>query len=217
MKFVSDGEGDLKKTFGPEDIASGEDFTVPFGAIYIWKNGRGILFHNQRLFYRLEEIDESIQIQTKTENLKTIMSGYQGDSDQVHKEFDKDGRLVLVPGKGVKTIDLANSGMVSELKDQFYKKKADFLQTCRVVDDDDSLAMTGLARRLKMTHMLHMVDLVQRQMVKIYADFGMTVTFDQSNMMDIDERIAEYEFLTRLRDDGVIDNDEHMMRSKKLI
>ena len=202
----------------PDDqIVDGESYIVPFEAIYIWENGRGILFYNQKMFLSLEGLEHSIDDQTKSDNTKTIISGYQGSSEQLKREFKEAGKLLQIPGEGVKVIELADSGMVAVLTDRFYKKKKDFLETCRVIHMADAFNMAGLARRLLMTHMLHHIDEIQEMMVEIYADFGMTMSFDQSVLMDIDEKFKELEFLDKQRERGNIDDAEYEKRSRKLL
>lgn len=194
-----------------------EEMIVPFETIYIWENGRGVIFWNQRMFFRLEDIDLSIGVQTKADNIKTIMSGFQGDTDQLHAEWARSGSLFAVPGDRVTTVQLANSGMVGELSKQFYNKKKDYYEAVRVIHFSDAFNMSGTARRVLLTHMIHHIDFIQKQMKDIYADFGFKIKFDVGVFLELQERLDEYEFLIKLFNNDDIDKAEFDIRVKKLI
>lgn len=202
-------------TIPQEDIE--EDLYVDLSVVYMHPNGRGILYYTQRAFSRLEEIDNTIAEQTKPDNMKTIVTGYQGGDEQLKREWEAAGRLFRMPGEGIKFHDMTNASIIAQLMDQFYKKRKDYLESCRVVYITDAFNVSGVARRLQMTHMLHFVNDIQERMREIYRDFGFEISFDQSNLLDVEERSKELEFLERQKELGNIDEVEFKTRSRKLL
>ena len=205
------------ENYDTDDAKISEEYTLEFEQIYLFPNGRGILFNPQRMYKRLEEIDAIIKEQTKKENLKTIVTGYTGNITQAKKEFAKDNRIVFMDGDNVKVIEVSSPEMVAKLMDEQLYKEPRYLKSCHIADISDVGNISGISRKYILTPQTSFIQTTRQQMKEIYIDFGYKITFSKNIVDEIDERQKEYNLLKMALADGAINQETFNLKVEHII
>jgi len=91
-----------------------------------------------------------------------------------------------------------------------------FLKNTHQIEISETSTMSGVARRLAMTPMLHYIKLMQNKLRLIYEALSYEARFKGLRITTPDERAAELDFLKRGRDEGHLDEDEYKTSARAL-
>jgi len=187
----------------------------PLNAFMPYPNGQGLLYWNQFTYRRIEEIEQSIRQQTGKAALSLILTGYMGDIKQAQQAFATGSEIVHIPGNPTVT-RVASTSTADQLMRSGDKLMLLFLKNTHQVEISETATLSGVARRLAMTPMLHFIRMIQRQITAIYATLGYELSLRGLNIMTPEERSAELDFLKRGRDEGHLDEQEYRTAAKAL-
>lgn len=180
-----------------------------------YPNGFGVLYWNQFTYRRIEEIEQSIRQQTGKAALSLILTGYMGDIKQAQQAFATGSEIVHIPGNPTVT-RVASTSTADQLMRSGDKLMLLFLKNTHQVEISETATLSGVARRLAMTPMLHYIRMVQRQIQDVYETLGYELSLRGINIMTPEERGAELDFLKRGRDENHLNEEEYRTAAKAL-
>ena len=180
----------------------------PLDAFHPYPAGKGLLYWNQYTYRRIEEIEQSIRQQTGKAGLSIILTGYMGDIDQARKAFATGSEIVHVPGNPTIT-RVGSTGTTDQLMSNGDQMMRLFLKNTHQIEISETANISGVARRLAMTPMLHYIKLKQKQIKAIYEVLGYDLSLHGINIMTPAERAAELDFLNRGLAEGHLEQPEY--------
>jgi hypothetical protein len=184
--------------------------------LFVFPNEEGILYPMQKLYHRMEEIEQLVRVQTGRSALSMIVSGFVGDIDQARTEFESDSTVKFMPGE-TKVDRVHATEAVNHLLLDMASLLALYKEGCFDYTAAEDTVESGVSRRLKMAPMLEFVTVTRGYIEEIFAYFQASVVFDRLQIQTIGERTAEYSLLVMMRDAQVITPQEFTERSLDLI
>jgi len=203
------------KNYGGDHEQTVERWVYPLDAFIAYPHGKGILEPNRKTYQRIEEIEEGIRAQTGPASLSLIVTGYLGDVKKAQETFNKGAQIVYVPGNATVT-RVASNNTADQLIKEGDKLIKLWLKNTHVVEISETSTMSGVARRLAMTPMLHFVKLIRNSLIEIYDMIGYTIDFGGLGILTPMEIEEELELLKRGRDEGFIDEEIYKRKGTKL-
>ena len=203
------------KNYGQEGEQVMATNRYPLDAFLPYPNHQGILFWNQYTYRRIEEIEQSIRTQTGKASLSIILTGYMGDIKQARDAFANPGEVIHLPGNPTVT-KVTSTGTVDQLTSNGDKFMRLFLKNTHQIEISETANISGVARRLAMTPMLHYIKLVQRQITEVYEKLGYEIGLHGLRITTPEERAAELDFLDRGLREKHLDPDQYETMARSL-
>ena len=187
----------------------------------IYPNDRGLLYYNQKTFFRLEEIERTIKNETDDSSLSTVISGnYTGNMAQAQTAFDKASRSrkkkIWLPGD-INVHNIFNGDAV----DKMIMESAGLLILYREAMFDyispETVAMSGISRRLAMLPTIQYTSIIRKQVTELYLEHGVVIEFETFSLIDSTEKEIELRNIEFAYEKGAITDDEYHLRIRTLM
>jgi len=187
----------------------------PLEAFIAYPYGKGILEPNRKTYQRIEEIEDSIRMQTGPASLSLVVSGYVGDVKKAQETLKAGAQIIYIPGNATIT-RVASNNTADQLMREGDKLIQLWFKNTHVVEISETATMSGVARRLAMTPMLHYIKLIRRALDDIYEMIGYEVDFGGIGILTPLEIGEELDMLKRGRDEGFLDEALYKRKGTKL-
>jgi hypothetical protein len=197
--------------YGTEKEKTVATSVLPEEDLYIYINGYGILYPHQFTYRRLEEIEYAIRTQTSEMALSIIVSGYEGaDTKKTKQEIRGGARILFVPGTGVEVHRVGDSNVSNQLLADFQNLLPLYMKALHVPMSNENKEQSGISRQLEMQDAIKYVTETRKHLSNIWNDIkGGPISFGSITILSADERTAELDYYSRLRNEGVISIEEY--------
>lgn len=187
-------------------------------SLSVYIGDSGLLYYPQKVYWRLEEIEETIKKATGKSALANIISGdFVGSITKARRAFNAGEPNVWVPGKEVKVTHMMSSDIVSFLLQEGQWLLARYKESMLDYVDRDAVQMSGVSRRYQILPTLQFVSNTRDKIIDIYSEHGAQVTFEPFSVLDTKEKADEIANIERARELEAITDEELRGRIRDLM
>ncbi len=192
--------------------------TAPGSALWVFPNGKGLLYWASDILERIQRACETIEGQMSGAALKLIVLGFLGDWAKAREEFASGPGVVNIPTKGAAVQRVGSSELINHLLDELSMLRPNYMMLTYLTDTSMGANTSGEAWSIRLESMRYYVQQVQRQMRKIYSErFGVDLRFANYQVTSAQQRQFEFNLLQMMYQAGVITEEEFKAAARELM
>lgn len=145
--------------------------TVPADDLRVYENGRGIIYPNQWMFQRLEEIRWGIRQETSDFALSILLIGMVSPNPEASlAKLQNGARIANIPGGGqVQVARVGDSRIPDQLAEEYKTLEAEYFRACFLFDTSNQPERpVGLDLQLRLEPQAAFVEDLRGHIVNVY-------------------------------------------------
>lgn len=148
--------------------------TIAADELLVYENGRGIVYPNQWMYQRLEEIRWGIRQETSDFALSLLIIGMVSPNPEIAlARLEAGKRIANIPGQGAQVERVGDSRIPDQLSAEYKDLEAEYFRACYLFDTSNQPERpVGLDLQLRLEPQAAFVEDLRRKIVETYAMLG---------------------------------------------